>query len=248
MRIAVLGAAASALVGGTLAVTPLTSVSTPIPATGTCGKGVAVCEKVASVLMPETPKPSGPQAEPAAQTGAPATPSSEAANAIAPGVPAQPGGGPAAAAAVPGVSAPGIGVGGGAPAPAAAVPGVGLPGVPDVGLPDAATILPQLPGAFDSAAAIYAAPAAANTAWSIVQGVVGAGATVVGVGTGVVATASTAAIALVYLKNAGLLPSSVGLSLPAIPGVSLPAAAAAVPGAAAAIPAVGPQPPPRCPG
>ncbi|MCW2660392.1 MAG: hypothetical protein JWP83_1544, partial [Mycobacterium sp.] len=75
MRIVVLGAVASALMGGTLAVTPLTSVSTPLPAAGPCGNGGAVCQKVASVLMPETP-PSAPgvQAAPAAQTGLAPTP------------------------------------------------------------------------------------------------------------------------------------------------------------------------------
>ncbi len=91
MRIALLGAAASALLGGTLAVTPLTSVSTPLPAGGTCGGG-AKCEQVASVLMPETPKP-------AADTVAPPTPFSQAANVAPPGQPGGPGG-PIAARAV----------------------------------------------------------------------------------------------------------------------------------------------------
>ncbi|MCV7092816.1 hypothetical protein [Mycobacterium interjectum] len=63
--------------GGTLAVTPLTSVSTPLPATGPCTNGGAGCQKVASVLMPETPKPSGPGAE-AAEAGPP-TPFQQAA-------------------------------------------------------------------------------------------------------------------------------------------------------------------------
>jgi hypothetical protein len=103
MRIAVLGAAASALLGGTLAVTPLTSVSTPLPSAGTCSNGGAACGKVASVLMPETPTPSGPAAQagaaPAAQErGGPAE-VAPAANLMAPGVPSKPGlpGGPSAA-------------------------------------------------------------------------------------------------------------------------------------------------------
>ncbi|MCV7381985.1 hypothetical protein H7K38_25560 [Mycobacterium alsense] len=240
MRIAVLGAAASAFVGGTLAVTPLTSVSTPIPATGTCGKGV-VCEKVASVIMPEAPAPSG-EGVPAAQAGGPVTPFSEAANVIAPPGPPAPGGGPAAAGAVPGFGgSPGAGIGG---APGAGVPGAGV-GIPaDLGgLPDPALVLPALAG-LPAAAAI---PNDAAVALSVVQGVVGVGGSVVGIGTGVVATLSTAAIALVYLKSAGLLPANFTLGVPAIPGIgfpfqnaaaAIPGAAAAIPGAAAAIPAV----------
>ncbi|CPR08639.1 hypothetical protein BN971_01320 [Mycobacterium bohemicum DSM 44277] len=85
MRIALLGAAASALLGGTLAVTPLTSVSTPLPTGGSCG-GAAKCERVASVLMPETPKPA-----PDAVSPQPPTPFAQAANATPPGPPAGPG-------------------------------------------------------------------------------------------------------------------------------------------------------------
>ncbi len=92
MRIALLGAAASALVGGTLAVTPLTSVSTPIQASGACGG--AKCERVASVLMPETPKPSGDLVSPAP------TPFTPAAN-VTPPEPATPGGPSAGVAAGP---------------------------------------------------------------------------------------------------------------------------------------------------
>ncbi|OBA68759.1 hypothetical protein A5641_17505 [Mycobacterium sp. 1554424.7] len=224
MRIAVLGAVASALMGGTLAVTPLTSVSTPLPAAGPCVNG---CQKAASVLMPETP-PSAPgtQVAPAANTGGDVPkPAADVAN-----VPPTPGG-PGATGAVSGV--PRGSSGGGAPSSGAASPG-GF----DSGLPDAAaSVLPQLPGALDNAAAIQAAPAGAQAAWSIVQGVVGVGTTVVGVGTSVVATASTAAIALVYLKNAGLLPPGFTLGIPNIAVPQLPgttaAAAAAVPGAAA---------------
>ena len=55
MRIAVLGAAAAALLGGTLAITPLITVGTPVRAPRACGNGVAAaCERLASVLMPET--------------------------------------------------------------------------------------------------------------------------------------------------------------------------------------------------
>ena len=59
MRTALIGAAASAMLGGTLAITPLTTVNTPLPvaatAAGTCAGGK--CERVASVLMPDSPKP-----------------------------------------------------------------------------------------------------------------------------------------------------------------------------------------------
>ena len=175
MRIAVLGAAASALLGGTLAVTPLTSVSTPLPATGTCGKGGAVCERVASVLMPETPKPSGPAvrargraAGRGARTVLRGLQRDRARRAVRTWRCArQP------SARCPGWAARESACGG---APAAALPGVGVPDVGRVpGLPDAAAILPELPGALDSAAGIYAAPAAANTAMSVVYGVVGVG-------------------------------------------------------------------------
>src|SRR5215472_3778921 len=98
MRVAVLGAAASALLGGTLAVTPLTSVSTPLPPLGACGNGGS-CGKVSSVLVPATPTPS----EPAAQDGGPSTPFSQAAN-NAPGASPTPGGAPSAARAVAGGS------------------------------------------------------------------------------------------------------------------------------------------------
>ncbi|QZA16824.1 hypothetical protein K3U93_19645 [Mycobacterium malmoense] len=231
MRIAVLGAAASALMGGTLAVTPLTSVSTPLPAAGGCGTGGAVCEKVASVLMPETPKSSGAAADAVAPHAAPF---SEASNVIAPGVPAEPGV-PSAAAAVPGVGGPGVGVGGGVPAVAG---GVGLPDIAGMGVPDVAGLVPGLanPAALlPGLAGLAGVPSGAAVALSVVQGVVGVGGTVVGVGSGLVGTVTSAAIALTYLHNLGVLPN---LSLPSLPGISLPTAAAAIPGAAAAIPAV----------
>src|SRR3981081_4526015 len=127
MRIALLGAAASALLGGTLAVTPLTSVSTPIPTSGTCSIG-GKCERAASVLMPETPKP----APDAAQPG----PFNDVANVTPPGGPAAPGDA-AAAGATPGAGmGPGCVGGSGGGAPAAAGDGATLPALPDVGVPD----------------------------------------------------------------------------------------------------------------
>ncbi len=54
MRTAILGAAASALLGGTLAITPVTSVSS-MPASG--GPACDNCEQAGSLVMPETAKP-----------------------------------------------------------------------------------------------------------------------------------------------------------------------------------------------
>ena len=257
MRIAVLGAAVAAFVGGTLAVTPLTTVSAPLPAGETCdGAGGAGCEKLAAVLMPEAPKPL-PQR--------PEVPSfSEAGNAIAP-QPAPEPGVPSAASEVPAGGAGGL-VGGGGSAPVAGGAGMpvgGLGGVPDAelgGIPDPNALAPMLPGlaGLGGAAAV---PNSAAVGLSVIQGVVGVGGSLVGIGTGLVGTVEAAVIAVVFLKNAGLLPSNLGVSLPSVPGVSLPSltgfgvpgtgttslttaaaavpAVAAIPGAAAVLPAVG---------
>jgi hypothetical protein len=233
MRIAVLGAAAAALLGGTLAVTPVTSVSTPMPTGGTCsnGMGGAGCEKLASVLMPEAPAPAAQQAP---------TPFPEAGNVIAPGVAPEPSG-PAAANIVPGV-ATGPGVGGGAPViGGAVVPGADLGALPNVnlgGIPDPYAVIPGVVPAVAAAAGLAAAPRGAFVAMSLIRGVVG-------IGTSVMSTAYMGAIAAVYLKNAGLLPSNIGLPSLSIPGLSnvtnavaaVPALAS-IPGAAAALPSV----------
>src|SRR5271154_5483999 len=101
MRIAVMGAAAAAMLGGTLAVMPISTVSTPMRSAG-CGAG---CERLASVLIPAPDAPSGAAqsgtVQPVAAHPAPAQASS-AANVIAPGVSPEPGE-PSAASAVPGV-------------------------------------------------------------------------------------------------------------------------------------------------
>ncbi|MGB9308539.1 MAG: hypothetical protein WCB92_34085, partial [Mycobacterium sp.] len=83
MRMAIVGAAAAAAVGGALAVTPLT-VSTPtrMP-TGTCSVGQQ-CQRLQSVLMPA---PQGtPGALPAGPALAPAPPAPAAPG--SPGAPA----------------------------------------------------------------------------------------------------------------------------------------------------------------
>ncbi len=228
MRIALAGAAASALLGGTLALTPLTSVTTPLTGGGTCGG--AKCERVASVLMPETPKPMASEPGPGQF--------SQAAYVTPPGGPAEPGA-PSAASVTPGVaSTPGF-VGGGAPA--AGVPSVGLGGLPDQGasgLPDANELLPGLAPAVNNAVGLAAVPYGVNAAYSIINGVVGVGGGVVGVASAAVGTVTSAAIALVYLQNLGILPKNLslpGVGLPSLPGIGAPAfAAAALP----AIPAV----------
>ena len=59
MRVAIAGATAAAVLGGALAVAPLTvSNQTRTLPGGTCTAGQQ-CDKLASVLMPETGKPSG---------------------------------------------------------------------------------------------------------------------------------------------------------------------------------------------
>jgi hypothetical protein len=78
MRIAVMGAAAAALLGGTLALTPLSSVGTPTQRGETCDSGTTGehCQRLASALMPGYPASAelpAPAAAPAAAT-APAAP------------------------------------------------------------------------------------------------------------------------------------------------------------------------------
>src|SRR5271169_26253 len=87
MRVAAIGAAAAAVLGAALAATPISSVSTTVPGGGTCGAG---CERLASVLMPETPKPAAPSPEPAAAPAVPKPSTESAANVIAPGASSQP--------------------------------------------------------------------------------------------------------------------------------------------------------------
>lgn len=249
MRIAVLGAAASALLGGTLAITPLTSVSSPLPPLGACGNGGS-CGKVSSVLMPETPPP-GPGSAPAAQVGGPAKP---AGNVKTPGTSQQPGTGTSAARAVPGASSTGTGAGG---APAAGVPPGGVPDVPGVNdmlLPNAGAV-----------AGLTSIPADAQAVQSVWGTIVAVPTSLVGLAGGTVGVLTSASLALYYLEASGILPANLGnrfkpsnlgfptsltglapnnlsqsltnLGLPSsLAGLSFPAALANVPGAAAAIP------------
>ena len=191
MRIAVLGAAASALLGGTLAITPLTSVSSPLPPLGACGNGGS-CGKVSSVLMPETPPP-GPGS---AQVGGPAKP---AGNVKTPGTSQQPGTGTSAARAVPGASSTGTGAGG---APAAGVPPGGVPDVPGVNdmlLPNAGAV-----------AGLTSIPADAQAVQSVWGTIVAVPTSLVGLAGGTVGVLTSASLALYYLEASGILPANLG--------------------------------------
>ncbi len=196
MRIAVLGAAASALLGGTLAVTPLTSVSTPLPAAGhmrqwrgslresgvgphaqdadTVGAG---CAGGAGAGGSRTRRAGGR----GARAGCTGGQRDSARVATGPGT-------PSAASAVPGVASPGVSAGG---VPDLGVPGVGLPGTPDLGalgvggLPDPWAVASSVPGllpAIGGIATAAAVPSSIGAAMSLLQGVVGVGGSVVGVG------------------------------------------------------------------
>ncbi len=61
MRLAIVGTAAAAAIGGTLAVAPLTLSTPERVAGGTCSAGQQ-CDRLAAVLMPDTATPSGPAA------------------------------------------------------------------------------------------------------------------------------------------------------------------------------------------
>jgi hypothetical protein len=244
MRTAILGAAASALLGGTLAVTPLTSVSSmPPPGAPGCANG---CDQAGAVLMPETAKPQAPSAAPAAQVGGPSDRAAPAANLIAPGASTQ-STGSSGAHVVPGVASSGGSAAGGAGAP-------GLAGQPDVPGMD------QVAGIGASATSITQGAAAVQSVWGTAVGVP---TSLVGLAGGAAGVLSSVSVSLYYLEFAGLLPKSLnlpsGLGLSSIPGITLPsslqsavsqlppglqsalsggsvsAAAARVPGAAAAI-------------
>ncbi len=149
MRVAVLGAAAAALLGGTLAIAPL---DRPAPRCARRGHAAACtgasCERLASVLVPQAGPPAGPAlagpplAPPAPAAAAPCTagpsdalpaPHPAAAQVIAPGLAAPPG---APSAAVPGLGVPGVPGQPRVPAYRRAsipgLPGVGIPGIPVV--------------------------------------------------------------------------------------------------------------------
>jgi hypothetical protein len=245
MRTAILGAAASALLGGTLAITPVTSVSSiPAPGGPACANG---CDQAGALMMPETAKPSAPSAAPAAQVGEPSSRATPAANLIAPGASAT---GSSGAHVVPGAASSGGAAAGGAPGAEAP----GLAGAPDVpGMDEAAGV----------ASGLTSIPEDANAIQSVWGTIVAVPTSLVGLAGGVAGTVSSLSLSLFYLEYAGLLPKNIGLpsglGLSSIPGITVPtslqqamselppglqsaisggsvsAAAAHIPGAAAAI-------------
>jgi hypothetical protein len=243
MRTAILGAAASALLGGTLAVTPLTSVSSiPPPGGPACANG---CDQAGAVLMPESAKPQAPSAAPADQVGGPSDRPAPAANLIAPGSTAEHPASSGAYTASPGASAAG--------------------GAPDAGAPDlgGAADVPGMDEAAGVASGLTSVPEDAAAVQSVWGTAVGIPTSLVGLAGGAAGALSSVSVSLFYLEYAGLLPKNLslpsGLGLSSIPGITLPtslqqaisqlppglqsaisggsvsAAAARIPGAAAAI-------------
>ena len=249
MRIAVLGAATAALVGATLAITPLSTVGTPTTTRPACNNGVVGphCDRLANFLLPETQAHS--EAVPAAPVAAPkvvalpatATPPGGAANVL----PA-PHAATAAQVVAPRVALP--------PAvPSAAVPGVGAPGVPGqpIGTVPGA---PAVPGvAADPAAAPGGVPGIPgltdggfpsdlndllNPAYSLVNGVVAANAIgpVIGSVAGVAGVAGSVASAglgllttLAVLNRGSDLTGAGKLVSMLVPTVGLPALTSVLP-------------------
>ena len=181
MRTAVLGAAAAAaLLGGVLAITPLNTVGTPPQGAMACSG--AACERLASVLAPQA----GPPAAPALPLAAPPAPP-----APAPAPPAPLFGQPAAAR----VIAPALA------GPPAGVPGLAAPATP--GQPGAVipgTNIPIPPELMNQANAIVNALVAAQSAQAaspIISGVVGGASGLVGA----VGSLGASAVSLVVLLN-----------------------------------------------
>ena len=165
MRLAIVGAAAAAAVGGALAVSPLTVTTSVKMPSGTCVAGQQ-CDRLENVLMPNTAAPGQtvPLTGPAPASPSPGPAPKPVANSVpgagVPGVAGTPSG---SAGSVPGTSA----------LPATSAPGGGAPGAGAPGEPiapylpidgsdpyDPYSILNAtgIPNAVGGAAAIYAAP------------------------------------------------------------------------------------------
>jgi hypothetical protein len=274
MRVAVLGVAGAALLGATLAITPLDTVGAPVRAPGACGNGAGgSCERLASILAPQA-GPAGQAAAvpalaaPVSIAPAPAlaagpsdalpAPHPVAAQVIAPGLAPRPG---VPSAAVPGLGVPGVP--GQTTVPSLGVPGVGAPGIP--GLPGTDISGYDLPGLLNQAYAlvngVVGADVAASTIGPITSGVLGAAGIVAGLG----GSGLNALITLAYLnrlngsgtgsdlagaaKLVSMLAPTVGTAqLPAVNLPALPANLRALPGlAATALPGVALPPPPSIP-
>ncbi|WP_245917596.1 hypothetical protein, partial [Mycobacterium kansasii] len=207
MRVGVVGVAAAAMVGGTLAVAPLT-MSGPMrtPNQGTCTAGQQ-CDRLASVLMPGTSAQPG---KPAQAAPAPAQLPTDALTPVL-----APRAAPEAARAVPGVASgpglPGVTDLGPAALPAAPpLPDAALPagpGLPDIGTPYIGTPYLGVPGlGLPGVPNLANGPAAVGTATSVVNGVLGIGGTIAGVTTSSALAVTYVVLAYNALQSSGILP------------------------------------------
>ncbi|CKO34542.1 Conserved membrane protein of uncharacterised function [Mycobacterium tuberculosis] len=227
MRLAIVGTAAAAAIGGTLAVAPLTLSTPERVAGGTCSAGQQ-CDRLAAVLMPDTATPSGPAA---AEHAVPA-PFEPVADTIAPGLVPRPG--VPAAAAVPRVGPPAVpglpnipGAAGPALPPPPALPNLAAPSVPGVGIPGIGIPGIGIPGVPDPITGV-------NTAAAVVNGVLGVGGTAAGVVTASAVAVTYLVLAVNALESSGILPTARGTAS-TVASLLLPGAQSA----AAALPAVG---------
>ncbi|ORB83845.1 hypothetical protein B1987_08535, partial [Mycobacterium kansasii] len=208
MRVGVVGVAAAAMVGGTLAVAPLTMTG-PMrtPNQGTCTAGQQ-CDRLASVLMP------GATAQPGKVAQAAPAPAQLPTDALTPVLAPQ--AAPEAARAVPGVASPlGPGLPGGDLGPAALpaappLPNAALPpgaGLPDIGTPYIGTPYIGIPGlGLPGVPDLANGPAAVGTATSVVNGVLGIGGTIAGVTTSSALAVTYVVLAYNALQSSGILP------------------------------------------
>ncbi|CFK20631.1 Conserved membrane protein of uncharacterised function [Mycobacterium tuberculosis] len=203
MRLAIVGTAAAAAIGGTLAVAPLTLSTPERVAGGTCSAGQQ-CDRLAAVLMPDTATPSGPAA---AEHAVPA-PFEPVADTIAPGLVPRPG--VPAAAAVPRVGPPAVpglpnipGAAGPALPPPPALPNLAAPSVPGVGIPGIGIPGIGIPGVPDPITGV-------NTAAAVVNGVLGVGGTAAGVVTASAVAVTYLVLAVNALESSGILPTARG--------------------------------------
>jgi hypothetical protein len=218
MRIALIGAAASALLGGTLAVTPLTSVSTPLSAGAACSG--AKCERLAAVLLPDTPQP-GPDAASAQPGAASAAPAASLGQSGAP---------VAASAASSGSSSPASFISPASSGSSGGAPGAALPGLPPLdasvlgGLPDAGMLgIPNPETLVPGLAGLVALPAGANAANAVVASVLGAGTGLVGLFSYGASSVTSLAVTYALLQQDGIIPKNGvgGIGLPSLSGVGL---------------------------
>lgn len=203
MRLAIVGTAAAAAIGGTLAVAPLTLSTPERVAGGTCSAGQQ-CDRLAAVLMPDTATPSGPAA---AEHAVPA-PFEPVADTIAPGLVPRPG--VPAAAAVPRVGPPAVpglpnipGAAGPALPPPPALPNLAAPSVPGVGIPGIGIPGIGIPSVPDPITGV-------NTAAAVVNGVLGVGGTAAGVVTASAVAVTYLVLAVNALESSGILPTARG--------------------------------------